>query len=261
MIELEMQILSDRREGLLVELGRLVVSNGFSLIRQRLAQDSRGAWLTLIVRGPAERQLVLEEALATHGRVLSFEASLAGEGVGATAIQAAAAPFPSVRASASPAAAAPVATASAVLPDVRQVENVLPQMAHDYPRIFPWLVTLENAVSDDAREPSLQLAGRRTGAWVYKRDYALGAKLPLIDAVKRIAMPALRGLATVDQHGDQLHIRNSAICSPRGQSGCKFFSGYLEGLLGDAMTSGTVFVRNLHCRSHGAADCVLEISH
>jgi hypothetical protein len=261
MIELEMQILSDRREGLLVELGRLVVSNGFSLIRQRLAQDSRGAWLTLIVRGPAERQLVLEEALATHSRVLSFEASLVGEGAGAALAQAA--PMSAIPAShVAPAAAAPqVAAASAALPDVRQVENVLPQMAHDYPRIFPWLVTLENAVSDDAREPSLLLAGRRTGAWVYKRDYALGAKLPMGDAVKRIAIPALRGLATVEQHGDQLHIRNSAICSPRGRSGCKFFSGYLEGLLGDAMTSGTVFVRNLHCRSHGAADCVLEISH
>lgn len=255
MIELEMQILSDRREGLLVELGRLVVSNGFSLIRQRLTQDSRGAWLTLIVRGSAERQLVLEEALATHSRVLSFEASLVGEGTSVTAV---AAPMSAPPASiATPSAA----TVSAALPDVRQVENVLPQMAHDYPRIFPWLVTLENAVSDDAREPSLLLAGRRTGAWVYKRDYALGAKLPLVDAVKRIAIPALRGLATVEQHGDQLHIRNSAICSPRGRSGCKFFSGYLEGLLGDAMTSGTVFVRNLHCRSHGSADCVLEISH
>lgn len=260
MIELEMQILSDRREGLLVELGRLVVSNGFSLIRQRLAQDSRGAWLTLFVRGPAERQLVLEEALATHSRVLSFEAALVGEGVGAATIQAApmSAMSPPI---ATPAAAPPVAAVSAALPDVRQVENVLPQMAHDYPRIFPWLVTLENAVSDAAREPSLLLAGRRTGAWVYKRDYALGAKLPLVDAVKRIALPALRSLATIEQHGDQLHIRNSAICSPRGRSGCKFFSGYLEGLLGEAMTSGTVFVRNLHCRSHGAADCVLEISH
>jgi predicted hydrocarbon binding protein len=258
MIELEMQILSDRREGLLVELGRLVVSNGFSLIRQRLAQDSRGAWLTLLVRGPAERQLVLEEALATHSRVISFEASLAGEGAVIAVVPAVSTPLTEAPLSV---AATQVAPHPVALPDVRQVENVLPQMAHDYPRIFPWLVTLENAVSDDAREPSLQLAGRRTGAWVYKRDYALGAKLPLLDAVKRIAMPALRGLATVDQHGDQLHIRNSAICSPRGQSGCKFFSGYLEGLLGDAMTSGKVFVRNLHCRSHGAADCVLEISH
>ena len=39
MIELEFQILSDRREGLLVELGRLVVASGFTLQRQRMYQD------------------------------------------------------------------------------------------------------------------------------------------------------------------------------------------------------------------------------
>ena len=77
MIELEVQVLSDRREGLLVELGRVVVANGFTLVRQRLSQDSRGTWLTMIVRGPTDRQLAMEEALATHSRVLSFEAGLA----------------------------------------------------------------------------------------------------------------------------------------------------------------------------------------
>lgn len=80
MIELEMQILSDRREGLLVELGRVVVANGFTLLRQRLSQDSRGTWLVMIVRGAAERQLALEEEIATHSRVLSFEAALAEGG-------------------------------------------------------------------------------------------------------------------------------------------------------------------------------------
>ncbi|HEY9131339.1 MAG TPA: hypothetical protein VIM98_06240 [Dyella sp.] len=263
MIELEMQVLSDRREGLLVELGRVVVANGFSLLRQRLAQDNRGAWLTMVVRGPADRQLLLEEALGTHSRVLSFEACLVGENGVAPAPMAHSAPMAPAR-SPAPVAAAPLAHSQAsispAMPDVRQVENVLPQMAHDYPRIFPWLVTLQNAVPEEAREPSLLLAGRRTGAWVYKRDYALGAKLSLPEAVKRIALPALRTLAMVEQQGDHLHIRNSALCSPQGHSSCKFFSGYVEGLLGDAMTTGRVFVRNAQCRSHGAVDCVLEIS-
>ena len=78
MIELEVQVLSDRREGLLVELGRVVVANGYTLLRQRLSQDSRGTWLTMIIRGPAERQLALEEELATHSRVLSFDIGAAG---------------------------------------------------------------------------------------------------------------------------------------------------------------------------------------
>jgi hypothetical protein len=259
MIELEMQVLSDRREGLLVELGRVVVANGYTLLRQRLSQDSRGTWLTMIVRGPAERQLALEEELATHTRVLSFEAALA-EGRPAAPAPAAAppvhAPAPSPMANASPTPAPHGAG-----PDVGQVESTLPQLARDYPKIFPWLRNLEHAVAPEAREASLQLAGRRTGAWVYKRDYAMGAKLNLVDAIKRIAVPALRELATVEWRDGQLLIQNSPLCSPGSASGCRFFSGYLEGVLGGSVAPQTVFVRNLFCRSHGAASCVLEISH
>lgn len=260
MIELELQVLSDRREGLLVELGRVVVANGYTLLRQRLSQDSRGTWLTMIVRGPAERQLALEEELATHNRVLSFEAALSeGHAAAPAPVQAAApplhAPVPA------PAPLGAPATSQGAGPDVNQVESTLPQLARDYPKIFPWLRNLEHAVAPDAREASLQLAGRRTGAWVYKRDYAMGAKLSLMDAIKRIAVPAMRELATVDWRDGQLLIQNSPLCSPGSHSGCRFFSGYLEGVLGGSVAPQTVFVRNLFCRSHGAASCVLEISH
>jgi len=256
MIELEVQVLSDRREGLLVELGRVVVANGFTLVRQRLSQDSRGTWLTMIVRGPTERQLAMEEALATHSRVLSFEAGIA-EGRPPVAAQ----PMFAASPAAPVAAPAPLPPTQSAGPDVHQVESTLPQLARDYPKIYPWLRNLEHAVAADSREASLHLAGRRTGAWVYKRDFAMGAKLSLVDAIKRIAVPAMRELATVDWRDGQLLIQNSPLCSPGSQSGCCFFSGYLEGVLGGSVAPQTVFVRNLFCRSHGAASCILEISH
>ncbi|RDS84331.1 hypothetical protein [Dyella psychrodurans] len=263
MVELEVQVLSDRREGLLAELGRAVVANGFSLIRQRLTQDSHGAWLTMIVRGPSEQRFALEETLGTHNRVLSFEASLSGEDAVATAVFAKSTPVavhapspeppPIIEPSATPSAA--------VMPDIERVEHILPKLAQDYPSIYPWLVSLENSVDDAVRESSLMLAGRRTGAWVYKRDYALGAKLGLSDAIKRIGVPALRQLADIEQQGVHVHILNSPLCTPGVQSGCKFYGGYLEGLLGASVTPKKVFVRHLSCRSTGAPHCSLEISH
>jgi hypothetical protein len=263
MVELEIQVFSDRREGLLVELGRVVVANSFALIRQRLTQDSRGAWLSMIVRGPVEQRFALEEMLGTHSRVLSFEAGLSGEAAVITAVPAKLAsgtvPSPSSEPALLPEpSAAPLA---AVMPDVANVEHILPKLAQDYPQIYPWLVALENSVDDSVRESSLMLAGRRTGAWVYKRDYALGAKLGLTDAIKRIAVPALRALADIEQHGVHVHILNSPLCSPGGRSGCKFYGGYLEGLLGASVAPKKVFVRHLSCRSAGAAHCSLEISH
>jgi hypothetical protein len=255
MVELEIQVLSDRREGLLVELGRVVVANHFSLLRQRLTQDGRGAHLSMLVRGPVEQRFVLEEMLGTHNRVLSFEAALAGE-VCALPAEPVALTQP-----VHPESVASNELPTAPQPDVPHVEQVLPKLAGDYPQIYPWLVALENSVDDSVRESSLMLAGRRTGTWVYKRDYALGAKLGLADAIRRIGVPALRQLADIEHHGVHIHILNSPLCTPGTHSGCKFYGGYLEGLLGASVEPRKVFVRHLSCRGAGAALCSLEISH
>jgi predicted hydrocarbon binding protein len=257
MIELEIQILSDRREGLLVELGRVVVASGFTLLRQRVYQDNQGAWLVMVVRGVPERQLGLEELLATHNRVLSFEATLLPPGAAAQS-----SPSPASRTVNGVANGSAPPPISHIGPDVRKVESMLPQLARDYPKIFPWLLALEQEVAAEAREASLLLAGRRTGTWVFKRDYAMGGKLGLVDAIKRIATPALRSLVTVDVRERHFHIQDCPLCPPGGHSGCKFFSGYLEGMLGASFAPQSVFVRSLHCRSStGVGDCVLEVSH
>jgi hypothetical protein len=255
MIELEIKILSDRREGLLVELGRAVVASGFTLLRQRVYQDNHGAWLVMVVRGEAERQLSLEEVLATHNRVLSFEATLLAPGTAQVGtVTAPHAPNGVVNAT--------VAALPQAGPDVRKVESVLPQLARDYPKIFPWLLALEHEVASDAREASLLLAGRRTGIWVFKRDYEMGGKLGLAEAIKRIASPALRALVTIDVRDRHIHIQDCPLCPPGGHSGCRFFKGFLEGMLGASSSPQTVFVRNLHCRSdRGMGDCILEVSH
>lgn len=255
MIELEIQVLSDRREGLLVELGRVVVAGGFTLLRQRVYQDDHGAWLIMVVRGEAERQFGLEEMLATHSRVLRFEATLLAPGTA----QAGGVSAPRATNGAVNGTTAPSAQLG---PDVHKVESVLPQLARDYPKIFPWLLALEYEVATDAREASLLLAGRRTGIWVFKRDYEIGGKLGLVEAIKRIASPALRALVTVDVRDRHIHIQDCPLCPPGGHSGCKFFKGFLEGMLGASSSPQAIFVRNLHCRSRrGMGDCILEVSH
>jgi hypothetical protein len=320
MIELEIQALSERREGLLIEVGRSVVASGFILQRQRLAQDANGVLLTMVVRGPARKQRALEAALEAHERVISFNASEFVEGVpkphfaASTAIarevvvatpvpttpQVApvAAPvvkrpqpiepepvalpvvssepepqpqlqpepepefifvLPRAPAPAPVPAPAPYVDSIPVGPNVEAVEKVLPELTYEYPQIFPWLLKLESAVAENARESSLWLAGQRTGTWVFKRDYAVGAKLALHEAIERVGVPALGALVEVEQKGDQLHIRNSPLCTADGQSGCKFFGGYLEGLLGPAISSGEISIFAVCCRSCGADECVLAV--
>lgn len=143
--------------------------------------------------------------------------------------------------------------------DQAAVEKLLPTLMGDYPQIFPWLKKLEQAVEEGARESSLSLAGQRIGSWLFERNHAPSSKMALDDAMARIGIPALRTLADVDYSGNQLHIRNSPLCMEEGRSSCKFFSGYLEGLIGPVVASQGLSIFSVCCRSCGADECVLAM--
>ena len=321
MIDLEIQTLSETREGLLMEVGRLVMASGFTLQRQRLVQDAHGVLMTMVIRGPWLKRRAFEAALDANERIISFKVAKFEEGAPKPHFAASrpvvrqtiaameppvtqAAPFvapvtvarqhevpepvaPSAMAAepeprpepepepepefifiaprAQPPAPVPVEAAPFVElipegPDLQAVEEVFPKLLNDYPQIFRRLLALEDSVTAGARESSLLLAGQRTGAWVFERDFALEAKLGLREAIERIGVPALRALVEVEQEGEQLHIRNSPLCVEGGHSRCQFFSGYLDGLLGRALASDSLSIFAVCCRSYGADDCVLAIS-
>jgi len=145
-------------------------------------------------------------------------------------------------------------------PDEAAVTRALLELPSEYPRIVPRLLALTRAVAEGARESSLTLAGQRTGAWLFEREYALDVGQDLGTAIEHIGAPALRALAEVDQQGDQLRIHASPLCTESGHSGCAFFSGFLQGLLGPAIAPGSLSIFSVCCRSYGADDCVLAIS-
>ncbi|RDJ00228.1 hypothetical protein DVT68_05315 [Dyella solisilvae] len=257
MADLEVRVVSEQRDGLLMELGRVISEHDHVLVRQRLVHDANGACLTLLMRGPDERQHALEHALGTHPRVLRLEPV---HPVSLTAAAASVTVGP-LRHATPPAARASNASTLAASADAAQVERMLSGLAKDYPRIFPWLINLEYAVAAEARDASLHLAGRRIGAWVFKRDFSLGAKLTLADAVRRIAHPALRALVAVESNGLELHVRGCPLCEPGASSGGRFFCGFIEGLLAESVSPRAVFARETHCHSQGAPMCVFEVSH
>lgn len=80
MIELEVQILSETREGLLMDVGKLILANGFTLQRQRLVQDPHGALMSMVVRGPWLKKRALVSALDAHERIISFQVAKFEEG-------------------------------------------------------------------------------------------------------------------------------------------------------------------------------------
>ncbi|MGO1070793.1 V4R domain-containing protein [Lysobacter sp. CA199] len=263
MVDVEFRVVSDRRDGLLLALGQVVIANGFTLLRQRMLNSEEGVVLVMIVRGPAESLLMLEEKLGTHHLVQSFEASPYEPAPSAPA------PAPAPRAASSGNTAAAVASAGggtggaaaghATAPiDTQRVETLLPQLARNYPNILLQLVALERELPPPQREATLRYIGQRVGAWVYKRDFALGGQLPLADSVRRIALPAMRQLVQAELHDDVLRVRNSPFCH-RGESGecCHFLRGMLGGLL-EGQHGVHVHVIESQCRNTGAEACRFE---
>lgn len=246
MIETEFHILSDRREGLLIEIGQTVVDSGFILVSQRLGKHEDGALLRLTLRGPDSKLPALEEKLSSHPRVLSYESFRQD------APQAPAASDTSTSVSAHPETLAPA---------VHQVEAVLPHIAKDYPKIFSRLKGLKLALSEPAQAPTLRYTGHRVGVWVYKRDFALGGKLGFNEAIRQIAVPALKQMLPARFNNGHLEIDDNPLC-PAG-SGARnghFFCGFLEGLLGEACQNHHISAQEQSCCSDGAHRCVFEVT-
>jgi predicted hydrocarbon binding protein len=336
MIELEIQGLAEKRDGLLIDVGRLAVANGFTLQRQRLALDPHGVLLTMVVRGPHKKARALEAALATYERLMSFQLAPFIDGNATPHFAAtrkptgytpppAPAPAAPLEPSAPIGASAPVAASMIHLPisspaqplviertvavetvpepkapevqeddveflrrisparapapaeevsqeapfvevipleaDELAVEKLLRELPADYPQIVPHLLTLDRGVAAGARESSLYMAGQQIGAWVSQREHEPVTGLQMKDAIARIGVPALQAIVDVEQDGDQLHIRHSPLCSEHDRSGCRFFSGFLDGLLAAAVPSGSLSIFEVCCRSYGADDCVLAMSY
>jgi len=259
-MEVEFTILSDRREGLLRELGNVIIQSGYSLLRQRMSTVDSGVQLWLRVSGRDDRLLELEERLGTHPMVLSFECEhqVSSDGPKVAAVPA---PRPA------PAAKRPgqgvgsnLRSGGAAGPAVGQIEAELPGLAKEYPRIFPRLLNMQGKLPNGQKSSSMEFAGRRVGTWVYKRDYALGGKLDLSSALKQIALPALRNLLSTDMKENSLRVKNNPLCMPGSR--CRngdFFCGFLHGLLSESGVGGQLTVREIYCRSDGAEDCVFEI--
>ncbi|MBO9661680.1 4-vinyl reductase [Dokdonella sp.] len=259
MADIEFRVVSDRREGLLLELGRLIVASGFTLQRQRMTRGDEGVVLTMVVRGPEQNLLALEDRLGSHPIVQSFEATSVDASAAATA--AAAPPPEPARPRTLMSDARPETTAAA--PDPGRVEALLGALAREYPDVFNRVLAFEHEIAPAHREASTRYAGTRLGAWIYKRDFTLGARLNLSDSVKHIALPAMRQLLRgTELDGEALRIKNSpftGIGLHRGAS-CHFLRGCLEGLLNEPGHLGRPRILETSCRNTGADACVFTFA-
>jgi hypothetical protein len=261
MAEVELKIVSDHRDGLLIALGEVLVANRFLLLRHRRMNTDAGVLMSLVVQGPEANLLSLEEQLGTHWMVKSLEAGPYDPNATAPLTPP---PAPVASASLAPASAPSVpaqtqavASGSNGAADKKRIEALLPQVARDYPQIFGAVMGLERNMEPTQREASMRYVGARVGAWVYKRDFALGARLPLSDSIKHIALPAMRQLLPTELEGETLSTGSSPFCGMERSTApqCHFLRGFLEGSLNECGYLGMVRVSEVACRANGSDSC------
>ena len=267
-----------------MELGQTVMTCGFSLVRQRLAESNEGVSLNFAARGPEAAALELEDRIATHRRVRSYESMMHEVAPPAPPKVAAPPARTGTHYAPPPSHSAPqgafqsahggqingrtpefgersAVPAPRPAYDRSRLEILLPKLAADYPQILPRLVLLEQDVPVEEHDGVLRYVGSRVGAWVYKRDFALGARLGLHDAVRHIVLPATRQLLPADIDDDGLRVKASPFCG-NGQHGrtCHFFRGFFEGLINTSRTEKPANIEEAHCRNSGASYCVFTFN-
>lgn len=248
MIDVEFRIISDHREGLLLSMGQIVMASGFEILRPKITSGDEGIVLLLTARGPEQRLLELQDRLGSHPSVRSFEARLPGVDAAAPAAK-------------DPADTAVIAAATEAMPDRVASGTLLPQLARDYPNIATRLMAFERNLEPAKREATMRYVGTRVGTWLYKRDYALGARLNLADSLRQIALPALRQwLGGVEAAGESVRVAGSPFASAGLHQGncCHFIRGELEGLLNEPGHLGRLQVVESACRNNGASACVFD---
>lgn len=254
MIEVELKVVSGHKDGLLMALGEVLLANQFTLLRHRRANTANGVAMTLVVKGPEANLLRLEEQLGTHYMVSSFEAGIYDPNAPIAPLP----PLTDAVVPAAPAVAAPAKPAGNGAADQKRIEQLLPQIAREYPQIFGPLVALEHGLEPAQREATMRYIGARVGAWVYKRDFALGARQPLTGSITHIALPAMKQLLPVRGDSEALTTSGSPFASPERKvtaPQCHFLRGFLEGVLNEPGHLGVVRVSETSCRSCGDEEC------
>lgn len=246
MLDMELKLAVARKDGLMLTVGRFLSDNGFSVVKQQF--DQAGGVLLIVIRGAESGLPGLFEALGNSEHIASFESSRIEGGQPVKPPAATTTASPSKTASASP---APMRDAD--------IERQLPLLAHDFPVVLPRLLTMERLMPEAQRADTLRAIGRRLGAWIYKRDYALGGRLSPEMMNKQIALPALEQITTAKLVGNSFVLDASPFSlTPDAAPRCHFFCGYLEGLLSEANGGRPFVVQESLCRANGHSSCMFE---
>lgn len=134
--------------------------------------------------------------------------------------------------------------------------ELLKALATQFPDVAALVQAYASSLPGDKREQSLFEAGRKTGAFVYTRDWSLGHPLKMPQAMRRALVPALEKMCKVEATDTEITLLDARFASTGAlMHCCEFVSGFMQGFLAASPATKGVKVQRAGCAATRAQHC------
>jgi len=113
-----------------------------------------------------------------------------------------------------------------------------------------------------ARGEALFEAGKKIGAFNYRKEWSFGNPLRMPAALRRALVPALEKFARVEATDSQIVLPESPFCGAGGEINCcDFVAGFMQGFLDAGPLSMHTQVEQAACRARGQSHCAYTVAY
>ena len=223
-------------------LARMVVfftRKGYVVKGQKIAEMPSGSRLLKIRLGLAEvdKEVLAEEVKALDPEYTVLSVAFDGDGGGAL----------------NKPAQTPAQSAA----------TLIKEMANQFPDIVALVRAYGGAFGAEARSQALFEAGKKLGAFNYRKEWSFGSPLRMPAALHRALVPALeKFVGQIEATDTQIVLLQSPLCGTGEQINCcDFATGFMQGFLDAGPLSMHTKVQQATCRTKGHMHCSYTVAY
>jgi len=139
---------------------------------------------------------------------------------------------------------------------------LIKEMASQFPDVVALVRAYGGAFGLEGRVEALFEAGKKIGAFNYRKEWSLGNPLRMPAALRRALVPALEKFCTVQATDTQIWLAESPFCAGAGEINCcDFVTGFMQGFLDAGPLSMYTKVHKAGCRASGQTHCTYTVAY
>jgi len=134
--------------------------------------------------------------------------------------------------------------------------DLLKAVAGRFPDIAALVQAYAASLPSEMRDQRLFEAGKKTGAFIYTRDWSFGSPLKMPSVLRRALVPALEKMCKLELAETEVTLLDARFCATGALPHCcEFVSGFMQGFLGASRATKEVKVQKVGCVATRAPHC------